>query len=132
MKILASDINWFVPQQRLVQRVKFGTEFVSGKTVGAFYLTEFKFEGILSVLDSIVLIVGTVANLVSKCWNIHKESRGNGKEPELCLLGKELEALVSLLKVDYTKPTATAGASETSTADASNNKSNKKLIYISP
>lgn len=82
MKILASDYTRYVPQQRLIERVKFGNGFVSAKNGGAFYLTEYKGNGMLSILDTIVPIVGTVANVVAKSANFYKELRGNGIEPE--------------------------------------------------
>ena len=133
MKILASDVNRYVPQQRLVERVKFGTGFISSKTAatnsgGAFYLTEYKGDGILSVLDAIVPIVGTVANVVSKGANFYKELRGNGIGPT----GIEPEALAEVLKVEDTKPaeeTKVAAAKE-ATADAA--KTGKGFFYISP
>jgi hypothetical protein len=131
MKILASDVNRYVPQQRLVERVKFGTGFISSKTAatnsgGAFYLTEYKGDGILSVLDAIVPIVGTVANVVSKGANFYKELRGNGIEPE---------ALAEVLKVEDTKPAEKAVGEETaaaSKANASETKTGKGFFYISP
>lgn len=62
-----------MPEQRLVERVKFITGFVSTLTGGAIYLTDYKGDGISSVLDAIEPIVRTVANVVLKGANFYKE-----------------------------------------------------------
>lgn len=58
----------------------FGTGFISEKdtekTCGAFYLTEYKSDKILSIFDTIVPIVETVANVVARGANYFKELRG--------------------------------------------------------
>ena len=136
MKILAADYMRYVPRERLVERVRYGTGFVSGKaqgrTGGAFYLSEYKGDGILSILDTIVPIVGTVANAVAKGANFYKEIRGGELVSTRSGGGIEPEALAEVLKVEDTKPTEKAVVEQSSTASASETKTGQGFFYISP
>lgn len=66
---------------------------MSGKANGAFYLTEYNCDDILSVLDPILPIVENMANVVSYSANIYKELQLNGIEPKVCFLRIEPDAL---------------------------------------
>jgi hypothetical protein len=142
MKILKADYARYVPRERLVERVRHGTGFVSGKaqinTGGAFYLTEYKGgalvstrsgDGILSILDIIVPIVGTVANVVAKGANFYKELRGGELVSTLSGGGIEPEALAEVLKVEDKEK---ASVEESSKASASETKTGQGFFYISP
>ena len=91
----------------------------------------------MSILDTIVPIVGTVANAVAKGANFYKEIRGGGIEPE---------ALAEVLKVEDKEKAAVEQSSTDSssaavlqrpkgaatTASASAAKTGQGFFYISP